>query len=231
MDKLVVLLYDLSAVLIILMTVAYSAQKGFATGIFRLLGRLAALFGSAFLAKNGAELVYDQFLKTEVTAFLSQNLQGGQLTDIIAQLQAGLQQLPKVYSNVIGMAIDTDSISQALNSGAAQLTAALEQSVRGALSVVIFSLCYLLLSGLVRLLTSAIHFVFHSPILLPIDRFFGAVMGFLQSCLNLYLICILFKLVFYLLGGMKYCNQQIILDTMILSRFYTFDPLALLASL
>ena len=95
MDKLVVLLYDLSAVLIILMTVAYSAQKGFATGIFRLLGRLAALFGSAFLAKNGAELVYDQFLKTEVTAFLSQNLQGGQLTDIIAQLQAGLQQLPK----------------------------------------------------------------------------------------------------------------------------------------
>ena len=88
MDKLVVLLYDLSAVLIILMTVAYSAQKGFATGIFRLLGRLAALFGSAFLAKNGAELVYDQFLKTEVTAFLSQNLQGGQLTDIIAQLQA-----------------------------------------------------------------------------------------------------------------------------------------------
>ena len=236
MDKLVVLLYDLSAVLIILMTVAYSAQKGFATGIFRLLGRLAALFGSAFLAKNGAELIYDQFLKTEVTAFLSQNLQGGQLTDIIAQLQAGLQQLPKVYSNVIGMAIDTDSISQALNSGAAQLTAALEQSVigpavRGALSVVIFSLCYLLLSGLVRLLTSAIHFVFHSPILLPIDRFFGAVMGFLQSCLNLYFICILFKLVFYLLGGMKYCNQQIILDTMILSRFYTFDPLALLASL
>ena len=96
MDKLVVLLYDLSAVLIILMTVAYSAQKGFATGIFRLLGRLVALFGSAFLAKNGAELVYDQFLKTEVTAFLSQNLQGGQLTDIIAQLQAGLQQLPKV---------------------------------------------------------------------------------------------------------------------------------------
>ena len=131
MDKLVVLLYDLSAVLIILMTVSYSAQRGFATGIFRLLGRLAALFGSAFLAKNGAELIYDQFLKTEVTGFLNQNLQGGQLTDIIAQLQAGLQQLPKVYSNVIGMAIDTDSISQALNSGAAQLAAALEQSVIG----------------------------------------------------------------------------------------------------
>lgn len=236
MDKLIVLLYDLAAVLMILMTVAYSAQKGFATGIFRLVGRLAALFGSAFLAKNGAQLIYDQFLRTEVTGFLNQTLQGGQLTDIIAQLQAGLQQLPKVYANIIELAIDTDSIAQALNSGAAQLTAALEQSVigpavTGALSVLLFSLCYLLLSGLVRLLTSAIHFVFHSPILLPIDRFFGAVMGFLQSCLNLYLVCVLFKLVFYLLGGMKYCNQQILLDTVILSRFYTFDPLALLASL
>lgn len=236
MDKLIVLLYDLAAVLMILMTVAYSAQKGFATGIFRLVGRLAALFGSAFLAKNGAQLIYDQFLRTEVTGFLNRTLQGGQLTDIIAQLQAGLQQLPKVYANIIELAIDTDSIAQALNSGAAQLTAALEQSVigpavTGALSVLLFSLCYLLLSGLVRLLTSAIHFVFHSPILLPIDRFFGAVMGFLQSCLNLYLVCVLFKLVFYLLGGMKYCNQQILLDTVILSRFYTFDPLALLASL
>ena len=35
------------------------------------------------------------------------------------------------------------------------------------------------------------------------------------------------KLVFYLLGGMKYCNQSIIADTLILSKFYFFDPLSL----
>lgn len=39
MDKVIVLAYDLGAVLIILMTMARSAQKGFATGIFQLVGR------------------------------------------------------------------------------------------------------------------------------------------------------------------------------------------------
>lgn len=40
MDKVIVLAYDLGAVLIILMTMARSAQKGFATGVFQLVGRL-----------------------------------------------------------------------------------------------------------------------------------------------------------------------------------------------
>ncbi len=42
MDKVIGSAYDLGAVLIILMTMARSAQKGFATGIFQLVGRLAA---------------------------------------------------------------------------------------------------------------------------------------------------------------------------------------------
>ena len=45
MDKVIVLAYDLGAVLIILMTMARSAQKGFATGIFQLVGRLALAAG------------------------------------------------------------------------------------------------------------------------------------------------------------------------------------------
>ena len=47
--------------------------------------------------------------------------------------------------------------------------------------------------------------------------------------LNLYLICIVLKLVVYFIGSMKYCNQGIIMDTLILSKFYAFDPLTLFA--
>ena len=71
MDKLVVLAYDLAAVLIILMTIAYSAQRGFATGVVRLIGQLAAFFGAAYLSRWGSEIIYNQFFKTEVTAFLA----------------------------------------------------------------------------------------------------------------------------------------------------------------
>lgn len=53
MDKLVVLAYDLAAVLIILMTIAYSAQRGFATGVVRLIGQLAAFFGAGIPVQMG----------------------------------------------------------------------------------------------------------------------------------------------------------------------------------
>ena len=234
MDKLVVLAYDLAAVLIILMTIAYSAQRGVATGVVRLIGQLAAFFGAAYLSRWGSEIIYNQFFKTEVTAFLNRNLQGGQLSDIVAQLQAGVEQLPRISANILGMAVDTDAISQALSGGVSEVTAALEQmvigpAVRGFLSVALFTIIFAALGIFVRLLTSAVHFVFRSPILSPIDRFLGGVMGFLQASLNLYLICVVLKLVFYFIGSMKYCNQGIIMDTLILSKFYAFDPLTLFA--
>lgn len=234
MDKLVVLAYDLAAVLIILMTIAYSAQRGFATGVVRLISQLAAFFGAAYLSRWGSEIIYNQFFKTEVTAFLNRNLQGGQLSDIVAQLQAGVEQLPRISANILGMAVDTDAISQALSGGVSEVTAALEQmvigpAVRGFLSVALFTIIFAALGIFVRLLTSAVHFVFRSPILSPIDRFLGGVMGFLQASLNLYLICVVLKLVFYFIGSMKYCNQGIIMDTLILSKFYAFDPLTLFA--
>ena len=90
MDKLVVLLYDLAAVLIILMTVAYSSQRGFATGVVRMIGQLAAFFGAAFLAKVGAQFLYDGFIRSEVNAFLNRNLTGGQAGEILSQLQAAV---------------------------------------------------------------------------------------------------------------------------------------------
>ena len=60
--------------------------------------------------------------------------------------------------------------------------------------------------------------------------FLGGLLGLLQGSLNLYLVCIGLKLLFYLLGGMKYCNQGIILDTLVLSKLYTLDPLSLFVS-
>ncbi len=234
MDKLVILAYDLVAVLVILLTIAQNSQRGFVTGIFKFLGRLVAFFGAAFLSKQGAVIVYDHFLKTEVTAFLNRNLQGGQLADIVTQLEAGLEQLPRLSANVLGIGIDADVISQVIASGTSSLASALEQSVigpavRGCISVVLFTVLFAILGGVVRMLTSAIHFVFRSPILSPIDRFLGGIMGFLQASINLYLVCIVFKLLFYFVGGMKYCNQGIILNTLILSKFYLFDPLSLFA--
>ena len=233
MEKWVVLAYDLVAVLIILLTVSRSAQRGFATGIFRLVGRLAAFFGSMFLAREGASIVYDSFLKTEVTSFLNRNLQGGQAADIISQLQAGLDQLPRLLGNALNMGLNTDDIAQALSQGTESLVNVLEQSVigpavQGLVSVLLFTVCYAVLGGLVRLLTSAIHFVFRSPILQPIDRFLGLLVGVLQAGLNLYLICVLFRILFYIFGAMRYCNQDILMSTLIWSRIYPFDPLSLL---
>lgn len=170
------------------------------------MGRLAAFFGALFVAREGASIIYDSFLKTEVTSFLNRNLQGGQAAEIISQLQAGLDQLPQVLGNVLDMALDVDAITQAVSQGTSSLASVLEEAVIGPavlgfVSVLLFTVCFALLGGLVRLLTSAIHFVFHSPILLPIDRFLGSVVGLLQASVNLYLVCICSALFFISLAA------------------------------
>lgn len=232
MDKLVVLLYDLAAVLIILMTVAYNSERGFATGLVRIIGRLAAFFGAAFLAKYGAEFLYSGFIRSEVLSFLNRNLTGGQAGEIVEQLQAAAAALPHISGNILGTSIDLDAISAALANSTEQAVSVLEQNVigpaiQGFVTAALFVLIFGVLGLLVRVLTSAVHFVFRSPILAPIDRFLGGAVGLVQASINLYLICMIFKLVFYLVGGMKYFNQSIITDTLILSKFYNFDPLSL----
>lgn len=141
-----------------------------------------------------------------VTSFLNRNLQGGQAAEIISQLQAGLDQLPQVLGNVLDMALDVDAITQAVSQGTSSLASVLEEAVIGPavlgfVSVLLFTVCFALLGGLVRLLTSAIHFVFHSPILLPIDRFLGSVVGLLQASVNLYLVCFCSALFFISLAA------------------------------
>lgn len=234
MEQMVVLIYDLAAVLIIVLTLAYSSQRGFATGFVRLIGQIAAFFGAIFLAKGLSGFVYTSFFKTEVMTFLNTTLSGGQLQEILAQLEEGIASLPRVAGNILAMGIDKDMIAQALQQGASELSTTLERAVigpavRGFLSVILFTLLFAIFGLIVKFLTSAVKFVFHSPILLPIDRFFGAVVGLVQAALNLYLICIVLKLVFYFVGGMQYCNQDIIMDTVIWSKLYSFDPLTLLA--
>ena len=223
----------MGAVPVNLMTVTRSAE-GSQQEIFQLVGRLADFFGALFVAREGASIIYDSFLKTEVTSFLNRNLQGGQAAEIISQLQAGLDQLPQVLGNVLDMALDVDAITQAVSQGTSSLASVLEEAVIGPavlgfVSVLLFTVCFALLGGLVRLLTSAIHLSALLPHSAAISRFLGGVIGNTAGVSDLYLVCILLRLVFYLFGGMRYCNQQIIMDTFILSKFYTFDPLSLFA--
>ena len=148
------------------------------------------------------------------------------------QLQAAAAALPHISGNILGTSIDLDAISAALANSTEQAVSVLEQNVigpaiQGFVTAALFVLIFGVLGLLVRVLTSAVHFVFRSPILAPIDRFLGGAVGLVQASINLYLICMIFKLVFYLVGGMKYFNQSIITDTLILSKFYNFDPLSL----
>lgn len=185
MDKLVVLAYDLGSGADYSNDNRVQRPAWFATGVVR-LSVSWRLFGAAYLSRWGSEIIYNQFFKTEVTAFLNRNLQGGQLSDIVAQLQAGVEQLPRISANILGMAVDTDAISQALSGGVSEVTAALEQmvigpGVRGFLSVALFTIIFAALGIFVRLLTSAVHFVFRSPILSSDRPLFGRCDGILAG--------------------------------------------------
>lgn len=235
METMLPIMYDLAAVVIVLLTVSYSSQKGFAATIVGVAGHIAAFFGASFLAKLGSQILYTTIIRGKVMEFLETRLfDAGEVGDLFSQLQEIVSELPKLAANIVSSAgLDEAALSSAIGSTVSNAVKVLEQSVirpavTGFLSAALFVVLFFVFSILARSLTKAIRFVFRTPLLMPIDRFFGGVIGVAQAGIYLYLICVAFHLLFSFVGSMQYLNQNIILDTFIWSRVYTFDPFSFL---
>lgn len=235
MATMIPIMYDLAAVILILLTVSYSSQKGFASTIVGLIGYVAAFFGANFVSKAGAQILYTTVFKQKVITFLQeQSLQSTELEELFSQLQKSIAELPKLINNIAGVVqFDEASISAAVGNSIQETVLGLEQTIirpaiTGFISMVLFVVLFFVFSLLVRSITKAVGYVSKMPLFSPVDRFLGGILGLVQSGIYLYLICVGFHFIFYFVGSMKYLNQSIILDTVILSRIYTFDPFAFL---
>ena len=62
-----------------------------------------------------------------------------------------------------------------------------------------------------------------------LNRFLGAILGLVEGCIDLYLLALVLRLALYFIPDPPlYFNEGIIMDTILWSRVYRFNPFAFL---
>lgn len=233
------IVYDLAAVVLILVVVTRNARRGFASTVVGIVGHLAALAGALFLANLGAKAIYQMFLHSRVQQLLEENLSliasaSPDLAQLEAAIEQTLEQLPSFLVNASGLGSFGESDLASLMAGGMAMTfEAVEETlvrpaVTGLVSLLLFVVLFAIFAFLARRLSGLAGWVCQNPLLQPADRFLGGVIGAGEALVELYLICVAMQLVLAFFGDMAYLNRQILSDTIIWNWLGSFDFAGLL---
>lgn len=229
MEFLLLICYDAIAVVILLLAVSKSARVGFAQTITEVLGRIVAFFAALFVGKAGSQLIYTLFLDNRIMRFLEETIaDSATASEVLESISQAAETLPAFMANFYGLtgsqlqSAVTDSVVGAVRALEEQVV---EPAVTGFLHIVIFLITFAALCFLVHHLSKAVGLVFKLPVIKTVDRFCGGILGILQGGINLYLIALLVRFALYFISDPPaFLNEGLIMDTMIWSRVYEFNP-------
>ncbi len=230
MVQFIPVIYDIAAVILLLMAYSRGAQEGFAKTITNILGHIAAFFGALFVGKIGSALIYSMFLQERTLQFLRQNLMGSvDLSELVDNLQRASASLPLVVRNLFQVS-DLTHLEGKLSSSMGNAAVVLEQeligpAITGFIHIILFLIAFSILSFFAHQASNVVGGVCHLPVIRTADRFLGGLLGLLQGGINLYLIALAARFVLYFISKPPvFFNERIIMDTYIWRWIYQFDP-------
>ena len=229
MEFLMLVLYDAIAVAVLLISVNSCAKVGFAQTVTGIIGRIASFFGALFIGKAGSQLIYKLFLDNKILRFLEETVADSvSADDILESLSEAADTLPAFMANFYGLT--STELEESIGNSVLDAVTVLEQqivepAVTGFLHIVIFLIAFAVFSFLAKRFSEAVGFVFKLPIIKTADRFAGGLLGVVQGGINLYLIALVLRFVLYFLSDPPALfNESLIMDTLIWSRVYEFNP-------
>ena len=149
-------------------------------------------------------------------------------SDIMESISEAANTLPTFMANFYGLT--GSGLEDAIGDTVVGAVRALEQqivepAVTGFLHIVIFLICFAVLNFLAKRFSEAVGLVFKLPIIKTVDRFAGGLLGIVQGGINLYLIALVLRFVLYFISDPPMLfNEGLIMDTLIWSRVYEFNP-------
>lgn len=229
LNFLMLVLYDAAAVVILLIAVSKCAKVGFAETITTILGRIASFFAALFLGKALSQLIYKVFLENRIYRFLSETIgENLSFSDVMESINEAAETLPPFMANFYGLTgngLETavgDTVIGAVRALEDQIV---EPAVTGFLHIVIFLICFVVFNFLAKRFAEAVGVVFKLPVIKTLDRFAGGLLGVVQGGINLYLVALVLRFVLYFLSDPPALfNESMIMDTLIWSRVYEFNP-------
>ena len=201
-------------ILLILLFIIMGARRGAARTLLNFVGMIAASVISHFLSGVLAQAVYDAFMKGKVISSLESTISSygaeyAAKTSMDA-LPAGIRGILRFLSGLLGLSPEALQGRLTLSAqNTEQIAHSLEQPLGEAavflLSVIFSTVLFFLLWIVFKMLIRAACRVFELPIIRPINRFFGGVIGALEGAV---LACFLANVIYILIS----CTNPAVAD-------------------
>lgn len=205
------ILLDVILVIIVIACIVDGFKKGFLKTFVTLIGELLSIVFAVYLSKPIADYFYNNFLSEKIisainNAFASSN-----------QLEAITDMLSKpffVFASKIGGSISPE---QAVAAGADNVIATVANGIMSNLAgslirAATFIILLVIIRIVVSLITRALGFVRHLPIVGSVDGVLGAAVGLIKAALVIMVISILVYIVIMIFPN-QFINEQTLEST------------------
>ena len=222
--------FDLIIAAVLLFALLRGYRRGFVLTLCGLLAVFVALIGASVVSHVLTEPVsrsiqpiveqhIQQLLEEQLPAQADADTPDSDelntaLDDILEQLKAS--SIYKVFAETVQQAVDSGMVAASANG--AKLIAA--YVARQLAQLILFLLSFVLILILWFFLSHALDLAFHLPVLSPLNRWCGAVLGLLKGALLVYTACWLLK--------DSFIPQEAIQTTYLLRPFCTVSLMTLL---
>lgn len=179
------LLIDLSLIIIVVIFGVIGYKKGLVRTFINLVGTIGAVLGSVCIGGNLSSWIYDVFIKNNLLINMEKQVLSSTESGLTA-VEKALSWLPNFVVNMLpSFGVDISTISEQASQTEQQLAVSTATQIEAIVAPVIISLIciiviifsFILLSILVRFLSSVVGEIFKIPVLNGINKVFGALFG------------------------------------------------------
>lgn len=220
------IVWDLAALVVLLVFVGRGASKGLLYSLVRFAGFLIALTAARLAGPLLADFLYDAVVRDAIELSLNRALDGllesgAAATEVAAAIPAGISRLLQgdLLEIVIQALLPEDgSFIQSLVDGA------LREPVLAVINTLLFLLIFSAALFLTRWLAHFFIGVNKVPVVGVVNALLGGVLGLFEAALVLLVGVALLRLVILLSGGFDWLSTEVLESTYILQVFYRLLP-------
>ncbi len=234
------MIYDLVILIIAFMLISKAMRKGFIASLITTLGYFVslalAIFGGRFLAKLIFAMFFESPIANSIDSKVSQSFDA---SSIGGMLDGAVESVPKLFRGIIEnqqitSAQMADQIGSQVLSGETTIGVAITQNyiqpiVCIILQIILSAILFSILMFAVKAIGRMARGVKRIPLIGPINKLLGGVLGLAQAVIIVYLISTLAGMLLAAKpDGYEYLNMQIIESTYLFKLFFSFDTSAIL---
>lgn len=228
------LILDIVTVLVAVLFVLVGYHRGFIKSVVRLIGFAASVVAAALLSNPVAVKVYDMLFRARVETLVTQKVEEAaasataslqeQIASVVASLPQSIQSLIAVYG------VDVESFVGAAQPAQTLSTTILDQIVTPlcttVLQLIVFLVLFLVLFLIIHLVGKLLDKIFASlPIIKQVNGALGAVIGFAEAVLVLFVLCYGVQLYMSLTGAQSVITSSDLEQTYLVRYLMELNPI------